>query len=173
MIDRRGLLTLGGLSGLSLLAGCGFQPLYDRTVDSAVAPELAAIDINTISEGAERRVGQILRNELINRFTAGIGRQPTRYVLLVEIYQQSWALQVQTNDTITRLNLVLNAKFALYDAGQTAILYGTDATATGSYDVLESEYATLAAEQFTAENAARDLAGTITNLLSLYFFRQG
>ena len=49
----------------------------------------------------------------------------------------------------------------------------TTARATGSYDVVESEYATLVAEQETARDAARDLSNTIANLLALYFKRQG
>jgi LPS-assembly lipoprotein len=174
MIDRRNILRIGGLSGLALLSGCGFQPLYGKQPDgSAASTELAAIQINTIGEGTERRVGQILRNELMNRFTAGIGPQPVRYVLLVEIDQRSSALQIQTNDTVTRYNLVMDADFDLYDASLSTILYSSDASATGSYDVVESEYATLVAEQATTENVARDLAGTITHLLSLYFTRQG
>ena len=174
MIARRTLLRLGGLSGLALLSGCGFQPLYGKqSGTAAVAPDLAAIEINEIGEGTERRIGQILKNELTDRFTAGIGPQPTRYRLLVEIEQSSAALQIQSNDTVTRFNLVLLSTFSLYDSVTAALLYSATARATGSYDVVESEYATLVAEQSTAEDAARDLSDTITNLLSLYFVRQG
>jgi LPS-assembly lipoprotein len=174
MITRRAMLHLGGLSGLALLSGCGFQPLYGQQASGgAVSPELAAIEINEIGEGTERRIGQILKNELIDRFTAGQGRQPKRYRLLVEIDQSTAALQIQSNDTVTRFNLALNADFALYDSTSMTLLYSSTARATGSYDVVESEYATLVAEQATAEDAARDLSGTITNLLSLYFARQG
>jgi len=173
MITRRSMLRIGGLTGLALLPGCGFQPLYGNQASSgAIAPELGAIEINEIGEGTERRIGQILKNELIDHFTAGQGRLPTRYRLLVEIDQSTAALQIQSNDTITRFNLVLIADFALYDSTSAALLYSSTARATGSYDVVESEYATLVAEQATAEDAARELSSTITNLLSLYFGRQ-
>lgn len=173
MITRRDMLRLGGLSGIALLSGCGFQPLYGKQASGrAVAPELGAIEINEIGEGTERRIGQILKNELINRFTAGQGRQPTRYRLLVEIHQSTAALQIQTNDTMTRFNLVLTANFELYDSTTSTLLFSSTAHATGSYDVVVSEYATLVAEEATAENSARDLSNTITNLLSLYFARQ-
>lgn len=175
MIVRRAALRLGGWAALGMLSGCGFQPLYGKQAggSSAVAPELAAIAINEIGEGTERRIGQILKNELINRFTAGQGPQPVRYQLLVEIDQSTAALQIQTNDTVTRRNLVLRSEFDLFDTSSSVLLYSGKARATGSYDVVESEYATLVAEQATAEDAARDLSATITNLLSLYFSRQG
>ena len=112
------------------------------------------------------------KNELIDRFTAGQGRQPTRYRLLVEINQSTAALQIQTNDTVTRFNLVLTADFVLYDSTTSTLLYSSTARATGSYDVVESEYATLVAEEATAEDAARELSNTVTNLLSLYFARE-
>ncbi|MGY8995792.1 MAG: LPS assembly lipoprotein LptE [Alphaproteobacteria bacterium] len=173
MITRRAVLRLGGLSGVALLSGCGFQPLYGKqTSGGAIAPELGAIEINEIGEGTERRIGQILKNELIDRFTAGQGRQPTRYRLLVEINQSTAALQIQTNDTVTRFNLVLTADFVLYDSTTSTLLYSSTARATGSYDVVESEYATLVAEEATAEDAARELSNTVTNLLSLYFARE-
>jgi len=166
------------LAGLACLAatltGCGFRPLYGTTqVDGAVAAEMAAIRIGPIGEDQERRVGQILRNELIDRLTAGIGEQPQRYVLQIELDQRTSALQIQTNDTVTRYNLVLVAKVHLFTSDRQVRIYETTARATGSYDVVESEYGTLVAEQETARDAARDLSNTIANLLALYFKRQG
>ena len=51
MITRRSMLRIGGLTGLALLPGCGFQPLYGNQASSgAIAPELGAIEINEIGE---------------------------------------------------------------------------------------------------------------------------
>lgn len=168
-------LFLAGLgAAATALAGCGFRPLYGTTaVDGAVAAEMASIRIGPIGEDDERRVGQILRNELIDRLTAGVGEQPQRYDLQIELDQRTSALQIQTTDTVTRYNLVLVAKIHLFTSDTHVRIYETTARATGSYDVVESEYATLVAEQETARDAARDLSNTIANLLALYFKRQG
>lgn len=172
-LDRR--LLLMGLAPLLLAPGaCGFRPLYATPdVPQSVSLELAAIRINQIGEDQERRVGQILRNELIDRLTAGVGPQPQRYRLLIEIEQRTSALQIQTTDTVTRYNLILIANLRLLGMETERPLYQTTARATGSYDVVESEYATLVAEQETARDAARDLSNTIANLLALYFQRNG
>ena len=170
-IPRR-ILLAGAAAPLLALAACGFRPLYATPeADDAVSGELAAIRINQIGEGTERRVGQILRNELIDRLTAGVGPQPHRYTLIVEIEQRTSALQIQTTDTVTRYNLVLRAKFWLRDATTNRVLHQGTARSIGSYDVVESEYATLVAEQETARDAARDLSGTLANILALYFQR--
>jgi len=170
-IDRR--LFLAGLVPVVLASGaCGFRPLYARPeLDDSIALELAAIRINQIGEDTERRIGQILRNELIDRLTAGVGPQPQRYRLVIEIEQQTFALQIQTTDTVTRYNLVLVADMRLLGMDSQEPLYHTTVRATGSYDVVESEYATLVAEQETARDAARDLSNTIANLLALHFQR--
>lgn len=170
-LDRR--LLLMGLAPLLLAPGaCGFRPLYATPeVPDSVALELAAIRINQIGEDEERRVGQILRNELIDRLTAGVGPQPQRYRLHIELDQQTSALQIQTTDTVTRYNLSLVADLDLLGMESGEPLYQTTIRATGSYDVVESEYATLVAEQETARDAARDLSNTIANLLALYFQR--
>ena len=156
-----------------MLQGCGFTPVYATPeAGGSTASELAAIRINEVGEGSERRIGQILRNELIDRFTAGVGPQPVEYDLVIEISQTASPLQIQTTDTVTRYNLVLSASFILRDAASFQALYQGSAKSTGSYDVVESEYATLVAERDSGREAARDLSNTIANLLSLYFSRE-
>jgi LPS-assembly lipoprotein len=172
-LSRR--LFLAGLAPVAAaLAGCGFQPLMARPeVDASISMELAAIRIGDIGEDEDRRVGQLLRNELIDRFTAGVGEQPQRYYLAIDIDQRTSALQIQNTDTVTRYNLELIARFRLYENGSNETIYAADASAISSYDVVDSEYATLVAEQGSARAASRDLSNTIAALLALYFRRQG
>jgi len=157
---------------MAVLPGCGFEPIHARPhAENAVARNLAAIRVAGIGEGRERRIGQILRNELIDRLTAGVGRQAERYTLAIDIERSTAALQVQTNDTVTRYNLSLRATFVLRDSQTEEVLHDGTAHASGSYDVVESEYATLVAEENTAREVARDLSNTIANLLALHFVR--
>ncbi len=170
----RRLFLAGLVPVTAALAGCGFQPLYAKPeTDNSMSLELASIRIGDIGEDDERRVGQLLRNELIDRFTAGVGEQPQRYTLAIEIDQRTSALQIQNTDTVTRYNLQLLAKLRLFANGSNEAIYVADAQATSSYDVVDSEYATLVAEQGSARAAARDLSNTIANLLALYFRRAG
>jgi len=155
------------------LAGCGFRPLMATPEnDDSISVQLASIRVGEIGEDDERRVGQILRNELIDRFTSGVGERPERYTLSIEIEQRTSALQIQNTDTVTRYNLVLIAKLRLFPSGSNEAVYTAETNATSSYDVVDSEYATLVAEQETARDAARDLSNTIAALLALYFRRQ-
>ena len=62
MIPRRATLTrLGGLAALSLLVGCGFQPVYMPTAsdEAGVAQrEMGAVFVESLGE----RSGQLLRH---------------------------------------------------------------------------------------------------------------
>lgn len=172
-LSRR-LFLAGLVPAAAALAGCGFKPmLATPEADDSISLDLAAIRIGNIGEDEDRRVGQLLRNELIDRFTAGVGEQPQRYTLAIDIDQRTSALQIQNTDTVTRYNLQLIAKFRLYENGSGEAIYIGDASATSSYDVVDSDYATLVAEQGSARAAARDLSNTIAALLALFFRRRG
>ena len=167
-LDRRGFVT-GALGALGLtVSGCGFKPLYGTAENGGGATlEMASVRVDPIPD----RIGQVLRNELTDRLTAGVGPQPTRYTLFVEIQESTAPLQIQTTDTITRYNFTLTASFDLVDSATGNVVYSDNARAVGSYDVVESEFATLVAEQETGREAARDLSSSISALLALYFSR--
>lgn len=167
MTPRRGVLAAAGT--LALLAGCGFRPL----LGGGGAAELAAIRMGEIGAGKDRRIGHVLRNALIDRFTAGAGAQPRRYDLAVDIRQSSAPLAVQTTGAVTRSTLTVEATFTLHDAAGGAALYRATRRAQGSYDVVESEYATLAARRQTAERAADELSHAIARALALFFAGRG
>ena len=159
-----GALAVVGLTA----AGCGFKPLYgtSATGDSA-SLDMASVQVGAIPD----RIGQVLRNELIDRLTAGVGPQTPRYSLQVDLLETSAPVQIQTTDTITRYNLQLVADFSLIELATGNVVYENAARGVGSYDVVTSEYSTLVAEQETARAAARELSKTMSSLLALYFSR--
>ncbi len=167
--SRRRVLRLASASTAAwLLTGCGFRPLYGSRGSSPAAVELAAIEIAHVSD----RLDQNLRNDLINRLTPfGEPAQP-RYHLFIQTGQSSSALAIQSNSTITRYNLIVNASFVLTerDSGQT--LYGGSARAVGSYDAVRSDFATLTAEQDSARRTVREVAEDIRAQLAAFFSRR-
>ncbi len=164
---RRGMLAaVLGATALGL-AGCGFEPLYGRHNRPAIA-HLAAVKIDPISD----RIGQVLRNALLARMSpAGEPKRPL-YRLQVTVSQSSSALAIQPDDSITRYNLRLTARFRLYDIASGRLLYKDSTTAVGSYNAVQSDFANLSAERDTATRAAEEASQEITILLALYFSRQ-
>ena len=165
---RRRFLALMPL--VAVVPACGFEPLLaERDGAPAVQAMLASIQISRIGEGQDRRLGQILRNELIERFAVGSGLKSPRFALDVTLRQRFTPLIVEGSSTVTRSNLVMTASFTLRDLETGKTLYQSKARSTGSYDVVVSEYSSQVARQDTAQKAVRDLANTITYLLSFHF----
>ncbi len=164
---RRG--ALGAVLGAAALGlgGCGFEPMYGRRNRPVIA-RLTAIKIDRIPD----RVGQVLRNALLSRMSpAGEPARPL-YRLQVTVSQSSSALAIQPDDSITRFNLRLTARFRLYEITSGRLLYKDSTTAVGSYNAVQSDFANLSAERDTATRAAEEASQEITTLLALYFSRR-
>jgi LPS-assembly lipoprotein len=144
---------------VTLVAGCGFRPVYaTKAVDAAAEPApleaLAATEVAPIAD----RPGQLLRNELVFLFSAWGEPVAPRYSLGVTLSETLSTTAVQITGLATRANLRLNARYALTDLATGQIVLRGQADAFGSYDLLPDEFATLIAERFTREQAVERLA---------------
>ncbi len=151
---------------LLMLGACGFEPLYGTRGGDGPGIRAAAIEIAPIKD----RIGHVVRNHLIDSLTPdGQPAQPD-YRLRIKITQTTAPLMIQLNDSVNRFNLTLRATFSLSDRTG-AVVYRGAAKAIGSYNVVDSKFATLAAEQDAAREAARALSDEIRALILVYFTR--
>ena len=147
---------LAGMPVVVLIPACGFKPLLAEREDSpSVQAMLAAIQVNRIGSGRDRRLGQIMRNELIDRFSAGSGLHPPRFVLDITLSRRFTPLIIESSNTVTRSNLVMTATFTLRHLESGEVLYQSTARSTGSHDVVVSEYSSQVAQQDTARKAVQ------------------
>ena len=78
---------------------------------------------------------------------------------------------IQLDNTATRQNLRMKASFALTDLSSGATVFKGNSVSVGSYNVVDSEFATISAEDKAAERAAREIGEEIFDLLVVYFNR--
>ena len=166
---RGGGLGRGGLAAALLvlmpfLAACGFQPIYGGSAPSGVRADLAAVEVALI----EDRVGQQLRNELVRRFhPEGRPRNPA-YRLQVDLRIAKRDLALQKTEIATRANLRITASYTLLkNMDGEKLIQGTTRITT-SYDILKSDFATLAAEADARRRGVRELADEITSRLAAF-----
>jgi LPS-assembly lipoprotein len=155
---------------VGLLAGCGFSPIYERGSDGLtadVAGELAAVNVLPISD----RVGRQLRLKLQQDLAVAGRLIDQKYALEVELSASRTSLLIQADDTITRFNLRLEAAFVLIDVAADKNVFQGRALSIGSYNVVESEFATVAAERDSEDRAAGELGAEIHSLLVAFFSR--
>jgi len=160
------ILTVSILAGM-LLTGCGFSPVYRQDSSSSVRQYLAQIEVAPI---AGHR-GLQLRNRLNEKIPRkGVVDVP-RFRLSVVLESSTEAVLIQLDNTATRQNLRMKASFSLTDLSSGATIFKGNCVSVGSYNVVNTEFATIAAEDNAAERATREIGEEIFDLLMVHFNR--
>lgn len=155
------LLTL--LAPLALLAGCGLQPMYAGGGSGGVARALSDVSISPI----EGQSGWLVRNALADRLGAGQQNSGSRYRLDIRLDDRVEGLGQLSNDTITRERRTLRARYQLVDVQSGEVLLDATAGSDAGFDVVNSEYAVIAAEQTALENLSHEVADQIVTRISV------
>lgn len=156
---------LSVVAAVVLLAACGFQPLYGGGKRGPAAAELASINVQPIAD----RSGQILRNHLFDRLTP-YGR-PARpaYILHIDLSDSLEGVAVRKSEFPTRTTMRMSASYRLISAETGLTVFSGSSAIDGGYNILDSEFATLAAEQNVRERVLRELALDIESRLAAHF----
>ncbi|MCG8544078.1 MAG: LPS assembly lipoprotein LptE [Alphaproteobacteria bacterium] len=157
------------------VAACGFRPLYKKDADDpGVRADFAQIKVLNVRPENRRndRLGQKMHNILLDRLNPD--GQPARpaYRLDVAIRVSKARTGIQITDEATRARLTITASFKLYSrTGNTPLFEGSERS-ENSYNVVESEFATLSAETDAADRAVREISDAIKLRLGIYFQRR-
>jgi LPS-assembly lipoprotein len=154
----------GLLLSLTLLPGCGYQPLYGA--NSPAAQQLPLVQINNIPD----RLGQRLRNRLIDRFYSDGRPASPEYTLDISLVPSVYKLGIALDDSATRAELSLAANYTLRNMQGAAVFTGST-TAVTNFNILRSQYATLIGEQDAYDRGVAQVSEDITRRVSLFFNR--
>lgn len=158
--------AIGGV--LLILAACGFQPLHGkRERPGNTATDLAYISVSPIAE----RSGQLLRNKLIDLLNNARLRVRPVYRLDIGLDEQRAGLAVDRDDSITRFNLRMTARFRLTDTRTNTLIFKGHTRAIAAYNAVRSDYANLIAERNARKRGTDVLANEIKTRLAIYFSR--
>lgn len=169
-MKRTRTLLLVALLPLSLsLSGCGLRPVYADGTRGGVARSIGRIDVEAI----EGKGGWLMRNALNDKFEA-IARDSDgpSYRLVVKLNDRILGSGVLLDDTITREQRMLRARYQLIDNTTGAQIMDRSAGSDVGIDVSSSEYATIAAEDTALERLAQTIADQIIAQLSQRAFTQ-
>ena len=115
------------------------------------------------------RVGQKFHNLLRDRLNpAGQPERPA-YLLEVTLTREKKGLGVRKDETATRANLTVRARFKLRSAEDRKLLLDGRARSVNSFNILDAFYATTVAEGDALRRGLRALADDIGLRLSVYF----
>ena len=152
------------------LAACGFHPLYGRggNASAEAVGRLALIHIDRIPD----RLGQELHNALLDRITPMGTPSDPHYVLRVSVKETVQELGIRKDETATRANLRVHATYVLYDAITHEELFASKLRAVGSYNILQSDFATLTAERNVRSRLIKKLSDSIRAGIAIHLSKQ-
>ena len=157
-----------GLSFLGLsVTACGFQPLYGTGETTKRSVVFSDIQIAPIKD----QIGHILRNELILRLHANDRARVPHYRLTVELNESTSSLAVRKSALATRANLIMSGAFRLFVVATGADVFTGTSRTTVSYNIFDSEFATLMAEKNARERALRSMSEDIRVRLGVILLR--
>lgn len=155
-----------------LLAGCGLQPLYSGGSAGPVTSAIGQVEIAPI----EGKAGWLVTNALNDRLGAvssgAASSGAARYRLVVRLDDQINGLGVRRDNSVTRERRTLRARYQLIDAAQGTVVLDQTAGSDVGVDVVQSDYAVIAAENTALERLSVVIADQIVARLALYARRR-
>lgn len=168
-MSRPGLAVALAVGLVAALAGCGFEPLYgQRHGDVGAVAHLATVEIGHIPD----RVGQQVRNRLLDLMSPRGSPSRPHYRLNVALTEEKTGVLVRTDDTVSRVNLTLNADFTLLRLPGRKPIFKGNTRSIAAYNVTRADYFNLVAERDARRRAAEVVADDITARLAVYFKQQ-
>jgi len=167
----RGALAAIGLICAVVLPGCGFKPLYG--VDSAshapgAAAQFATVEIPVYGD----RIGQQIRNILIDEMHPSGAAADYKYRLDVVTREADVSLGLQQNSTSTRGEIKLTSEYRLVDRASGKILIHETLRSSSGYNILVNQFGTELSSEGARTDALQEIADEITQHLALYFKQQ-
>jgi LPS-assembly lipoprotein len=160
-----GLVTLGVLS---LLAGCGFKPVYgvnSAGKSPAAVQQFASIQIPIMPN----RLGQKMRNLLIDSLHPSGAAGDYRYRLAVGITEAVVNLGLQQNSTSTRGQVRLTIKYTLVDDENGKVVLKETLRSSTGYNILINQFSSVLSQDDAETQGLQQIADDMTLHLALYF----
>ncbi len=176
MLHKIKILTVFCLL-LTGINACGFEPLYVERksgekwyykgeFDTSISEEIAQIKVEPIAD----RVGQLIRNDLLDNLTPkGVPSNP-KYVLEVYDVEKNVTEQAMRDDiTATRERVRYTVKYKLFSADNHNELVSGNSIAYLGYDIMANPYSTTFAQKKIEKDAAKIIANDISLRMGAYF----
>ncbi|BCW87086.1 hypothetical protein sos41_02120 [Alphaproteobacteria bacterium SO-S41] len=146
-----------------MLSACGFRPLYGTSsIPEGAESAFATIRVEPIpATNDSDRIGYLVADALDRTLHTPGHHESTVYALAIKLTDERRGLAVQDDASITRYNYRVTATWTLTPIGAEKSIANGRAETTASYNVVDSQYATLVARKDAEDRAAREIAEQI------------
>ncbi len=157
---------LAAAVALMSAVACGFRPLH--APDGGAAPEaLAGVEI----AHAPDRLGQVVRNHLLDRLTPRGASAAAAYRLRVSLRVSKEPLAIARDDSATRFNVFVEADYDLSSISTGETVSRGTARSVAAYNVVSSDYANAVAERDAELRAVREISDELKTRVAIFLAR--
>jgi hypothetical protein len=162
---------------ISTLCSCGFEPLYvektsgndlwyyNNEYDADIVREMAQIKVETVTD----RIGQLIKNELMDTFNPYGTPKCAKYFLKLEPVEKTTTEQALRDDiTATREKVKYTVNYELWSE-EKGRLVGGNSWVFLSYDLLDNPYSTSMDKKKVEKDGAKIIANDISLRIGAYF----
>jgi hypothetical protein len=155
---------------LAPLGGCGFEPLYAKSVQAEYDPILAAIKIARIANPADQpeAIGIRLLQDLRERLNPHNETVEPQYILHVTLNVARHDLGITRSATASRSEVTVAAAYYLTTAHGDERVWSSQSNSSSLFNILDDGYATQIAFDNATQLAVDDVSRDIE--LRLAFF---
>lgn len=139
---------------LLCLGACGFQPLYGTRDGGSAAGDLAEIKVNPIAD----RIGQQLRNELLDRLNPRGPAPRQLYALDIRVSEARTELDLRRDATSTFAKVDLTADFRLIELATGKVVLAGQSKFASSYNLLRQTFANISAAEDARARGVREIS---------------
>ncbi|NOZ42398.1 MAG: hypothetical protein GXP02_04435 [Alphaproteobacteria bacterium] len=155
-----------------LLGGCGFSPMYGQFANGKgdLRDIMANIRVAEITEqGRPSRIGQVIRNNLLDNLTPFGETKSAEYILKVTFLVEQRGYGIRKDEAVTLRNLKLVTTYQLESVATSKVIMESAARALVTYDLVQSDYSNMVARQAAMKRLAGEVATQIATRIGAYF----
>ncbi|MBL4802469.1 MAG: hypothetical protein JKY45_11300 [Emcibacter sp.] len=160
------------LISVLLLSACGFKPMYGQFSDGEtdLRDVMANIRVASITEhGRASRIGQVIRNDLMDRLTPFGETGAAEYILTVTFLVEEHGYGIREDESVTLQNLKLVTAFQLEEVATSKIILDSAARALVTYDLAQSDYSNMIARNASLKRLAQDVSNQMSTRIGAFF----
>ncbi|MBS8274958.1 hypothetical protein DYI21_15305 [Thalassospira tepidiphila] len=160
----RAIAPILALVALTTLSACGFRPLYATAGDDyQTAANMAQVKVALIND----RVGQLTRNALLETLTPRGQSSNPLYDLSVTLTESTSEQGFTKDNEATIADYLIDADYQLVRRSDSKVLRNGRVRARTSYNIVDSEFASIEAEDAARTDAVHNLAQQLANQVAI------
>ncbi|WP_430473743.1 LPS assembly lipoprotein LptE [Thalassospira lucentensis] len=160
----RAVLPVLALVALTTLNACGFRPLYATdSSGQSTASDMAQVDIALIND----RVGQVTRNALLETLTPRGQVSNPLYDLTVTLTESTSGQGFTKDNEATISDYLVTAQYQLTRKSDSKVLRKGTVRARTSFNIVDSDFASIEAENAARTDASKQLAQQMANQVAI------